>query len=156
MSTSLLVTGSIWLHTMATIMLIGHYLLMTMIYLPVLNRRFDGQGLFELLADIYDKVRLRIYAALGVFAVTGITLMLVNESYQGIGNFGNAWSVLMVAKHLLVSVMVVLAVMLNNTIRSGLARQNEVKKSLDRLHILLSALSVSGVLVILLTAFAQA
>jgi uncharacterized membrane protein len=153
MITTLLTTVSLGFHTLATIVLIGHYLLLTLVYLPVFNRRFSDKPLFDLLAEINDAVRQRIYAALGVFAITGIYLMLVNESYQGVGNFSNAWSMLMLVKHILVVAMIVLVMIFNSTVKS---RAVGDKRLPSRLNLLSQAISVSGILVVLLTAFAQA
>jgi putative copper export protein len=81
--------------------------------------------------------------------VTGVYLMLVNDSYHGVGHFDNAWSVLMLTKHLLIFVMVGLGLRLNNSLNAG-------GKLPDRFNSLLNAISTSGLLVLLLTAFAQA
>ncbi len=156
MTTTLLTTASIWFHTMATIVLIGHYLLMALVYLPVFNRRFGSKDLLELLAEFNGAVRQRIYAALGVFAITGVYLMFVNESYQGVGNFSNAWSVLMLVKHVLIVGMIGMVMAFNRAIRDGAARSEADGKLPARLNVLLWALSACGMLVILLTAFAQA
>ncbi len=156
MTTTLLTTAAIWFHTVATVVLIGHYLLLALAYLPVFSRRFSGKALFDLLAEINGAVRQRIFAALGMFAITGVYLMIVNPAYLGVGRFGNAWSILMLLKHLLVLVMVGLVVMFNNVVKAGATSQQEGTLVPARLHALLRGTSICGLLVILLTALAQA
>lgn len=150
MITTLLTTAALWFHTMATITLIGYYLLMTLVYLPVFNRRFSGKALIDLLVEINGAVRQRLYAALGMFAITGVYLTATNESYKGFGNFSNPWLMLMLVKHILILVMIGLVILFDNSARAGNERLPQ------RLNLLSRALSVCGIVVILLTAFAQA
>ncbi|HET9915125.1 MAG TPA: hypothetical protein VFQ13_24755 [Anaerolineales bacterium] len=156
MITTLLTTISLWFHTMATIMLIGHYQLLALVYLPVFRQHFQGKALLDLLGEINGAARKRIYTALGMFAITGVYLTLANEAYLGVGNFGNVWSALMLAKHILIGLMIVLVVMFNNTVKAGATGSEADPKVPARLRLLLQGILVSGMLVILLTAFAQA
>ncbi len=149
MLTTIFTSISLCLHTLATILLIGHYLLLALVYMPALKRSVDGKALSAVLTSIAGGARLYLLASLLVFVVTGIYLMLVNESYHGVGRFDNAWSVLMLTKHLLIFVMVGLGLRLNNSLDAG-------GKLPDRFNSLLNAVSTSGVLVLLLTAFSQA
>lgn len=67
------------------------------------------------LRDLLEQVsiRLRPYfgGALLIFLVTGTYLMVISQSYLGLGNFfGNPWSVLIVLKHVVVLAFLVMAV----------------------------------------------
>src|SRR5512147_358051 len=93
----ILIALSTWLHALATIVLIGHYLLLSVIYLPVLAKN-NGPALSE----ISKRSRSWLYIALLVFAVTGTYLMLIDSGYLGFMNFSNFWGMMMFTKHILV------------------------------------------------------
>jgi uncharacterized membrane protein len=156
MLTTLLKTAAIWFHMMATIVLVGHYLLTVLDTLPVLKKSLKAQDLFRMLSDLSSQVQPRIFASLGVFILSGIYLMLINPSYLGIGNFGNLWSALMLVKHLIVVGMIILAIQLNKTLKARLSDPNQAGAALKRAERLIFALSAGGILVILFTAIVQA
>src|SRR5512136_1883008 len=110
MSTSL-VALSTWLHSLATIVMIGYYLFTSLIYLPVFERQMQANALRDLLEQVSARLRPFFGGSLLIFLVTGTHLMLINESYLGLGNFfANPWSVLIVIKHVLVVTFLALAV----------------------------------------------
>ena len=78
----ILIALSIWLHALATIILIGHYLLLSLIYLPVLAKD-NGPALSE----ISRGSRSWLYISLVVFAITGTYLMLIDSGYLGFYGF---------------------------------------------------------------------
>ena len=84
----ILIALSVWLHALGTVVLIGHYLLLSVIYLPVLQRTTE-----RLLSEISKRSRPWMYASLLIFMVTGIYLMFADPNYLGFGNFGNVWGV---------------------------------------------------------------
>ena len=147
---TLLTALSLWAHTLATIILIGHYLLLGLGYLPALRRSMDDKSLAGTLAAIAASIRQPMLISLIVFAITGIYLMVGNDSYQGLGQFANAWSMLMLIKHIVVIVMIGLGFRLNAKISK--AGKNWLNSFTSHLY----ATSVCGLLVLLLTAFAQA
>ena len=73
--TPILIALSIWLHALGTVVLIGHYFLLSVIYLPVLEK---GGGTF--LSEISKRSRPWMYISLVVFMVTGIYLMFANPN----------------------------------------------------------------------------
>ena len=156
MVTTILKTVAIWFHMMATIVLVGHYLLQVLATLPVLKKSFNGHALLKVLEDLNSQIQPRIYASLGVFIITGIYLMLINPNYLGIGNFGNLWSALMLVKHLIVVGMIILAIQLNKKLKARLSDPNQAGAALKRAERLIFALSAGGILVILFTAIVQA
>jgi uncharacterized membrane protein len=145
---------SIWLHSIATILLIGHYLLLTLIYLPVLAKE-NGGGM--ILSAISKRSRVWMYASLVIFMVTGIYLTIIDPNYLGIGNFGNLWGILMLVKHLLVVGMIVMGFWFNAILRVGPLMSSNSGADQAILHFGLYSkwMAISGVLVLLLTAIAQ-
>jgi uncharacterized membrane protein len=77
--TQLLISLSTWLHAIATVVFIGHFVLLAGIYIPALSK--NGSALRE----ISKRSRPWMYAALIIFMVTGIYLTFVDPNYMGIG-----------------------------------------------------------------------
>jgi uncharacterized membrane protein len=145
---------STWLHAVATVVMIGHYLLLALIYLPVLEKENSG-GL--ILSAISKRSRVWMYLSLAVFAVTGIYLTIADSNYLGIGNFGNLWGVLMLIKHLLIVGMIVLGFWFNAIMRVGplMSSNNGASQAIARFGLYSKLMAGSGLLVLLLTAVAQ-
>ena len=148
----ILMALSVWLHALATAILIGHYLLLSVIYLPVLER---GGGLF--LSQISKRSRPWMYGSLVVFMVTGIYLMLVDPNYLGVGDFGNIWSVMMLVKHLLIVGMTGLGFWYNAFLRVGpmMASTNNADLGIRRFRLYSNLMAIAGLWVLLFTALAQ-
>jgi uncharacterized membrane protein len=145
---------SIWLHAVATVLLIGHYLLLTLIYLPVLAKENAG-GM--ILSAISKRSRVWMYWSLIIFMVTGIYLMIVDPNYLGIGNFGNLWGILMLVKHILIVGMIVMGFWFNAILRVGplMSSNTGADQAIVRFRLYSKWMAISGVLVLLLTALAQ-
>lgn len=145
---------SVWLHAIATIIFVGHYLLLVLIYLPVLAKENRG-GM--ILSAISKRSRVWLYASLIIFAITGIYLMIVDPNYLGIGNFGNLWGVLMLIKHILIVGMIIIGFWFNAILRVGpmMSSNSGVDQSIVRFGLYSKLMSISGVLVLFLTAIAQ-
>jgi uncharacterized membrane protein len=148
----ILIALSVWLHAIATVILIGHYLLLSIIYLPVLEKS-GGMSL----SQISKRSRPWMYGSLTIFMVTGIYLMFADPNYLGVGDFGNFWSVMMLVKHLLVVGMIGLGFWFNALLRVGpmMASNNSAELGIRRFRTYSSLMAISGLLVLLLTALAQ-
>lgn len=150
----LLTAASLTLHSVAIIVFIGHYLLLSLVYLPALAS--EDQGAMAL-GRLSKRSRLWLYAALVLFILTGIQLMLVNPAYRGLGNFSDPWALLMLGKHLLIVVMLALGFWFNAIRRVGyLLRSNSgAAQGVAMFRRYSNVMAVCGVLVLLLTALAQ-
>jgi uncharacterized membrane protein len=148
----ILIALSIWLHALATVVLIGHYFLMSTIYLPVLSQN-NGAALSE----VSKRSRPWMYASLLTFMVTGIYLMFVDPNYLGVGDFGNLWSVMMLVKHLLIVGMIGLGFWFNAFLRAGpmMASNNNAELGIRRFRTYSNWMAILGVGVLLLTALSQ-
>jgi uncharacterized membrane protein len=151
--TPILITLSLWLHSLATVLLIGHYLLLALIYLPVLS---DADGV--ILSKISKCSRSWMYISLLIFIITGIYLMFVDPNYLGVGDFGNFWSILMLVKHILILGMIGMGFWFNAILRVGplLVSNTGAPQAFVRFRLYSNLMAVSGVLVLLLTAVSQA
>jgi len=146
----MLVSLSYWLHALGTVIFIGHFVLLAVIYLPALSK--NGHALSE----VSKRSRPWLYASLIVFAVTGVYLTFVDSNYEGIGNFGNFWAMMMLIKHLLILAMIAMGFWFNAILRVGpMLSSNNSEQAVTRFRKYVNAMAVCGVLVLLLTALAQ-
>jgi len=145
-----LISLSTWLHALATVIFIGHFVLLAGIYIPALSK--NGPALSE----ISKRSRSWMYASLIVFTVTGIYLTFIDPNYQGIGNFNNFWAVMMLVKHIIIVVMIGIGFWYNAILRAGpMMSSNSPEQAIVRFRQYVNAMAVCGVLVLLLTALAQ-
>lgn len=141
---------SYWLHALTTVVFVGHYVLLAVIYLPALSK--NGHALSE----ISKRSRYWLYASLVIFMVTGIYLTFVDSNYQGIGNFNNFWAVMMLVKHILIVAMIALGFWYNAILRVGpMMSSNNPDQAILRFRKYVNVMAVCGVLVLLLTTLAQ-
>ena len=143
---------SVWLHAIGTIILIRHYFLLSVLYLPVLEQ---NGGAF--LSQISKRSRPWMYASLLIFIVTGIYLTFADPNYLGVGDFGNLWGVLMLIKHVLIVAMIGMGFLFNGLLRVGPMMDSNTSAQLGirRFQLYSNLMAISGVLVLLLTALAQ-
>jgi putative copper export protein len=132
-----------------------YYLFTSLIYLPVLKRHMQANALRDLLEQISAHLRPFFGGSLLIFLVTGTHLMLINESYLGLGNFfGNPWSILVVIKHVLVVTFLALAIFSERAFLSKISDGNP--KALEQFQWALNINTIHGVVILLLTSIAQA
>lgn len=145
-----------WLHALATVVFIGHFVLLALIYLPAFGKQApEISG--PILSDISKRSRSWMYASLLTFLVTGIYLMIVDPNYLGIGKFGNPWSIAMLVKHILIIVMIGLGFFYNAILRIGpmMNSNSGVARGILQFNMYTKLMAICGVLVLLLTAFSQ-
>jgi len=146
---------SLTLHSIAIIIFVGNFVLLSLIYLPAHSGLEKGGA--AALGAISRRSRPWLYASLVLFILTGIQLMLVNPAYQGIGNFSGPWAIIMLIKHLLIVLMIGLGLYYNAIRRVGyLLRSNSgAAAGIAMFRQYANIMAVCGVLVLLLTALAQ-
>lgn len=145
-----------WLHALATVIFIGQYLLLAVLYLPAFAKQ-KAEITGPILSDISKRSRPWMYASLLIFMVTGIYLMIVDPNYLGVGDFGNLWSIAMLVKHLLIVAMIGMGFFFNAILRVGplMSSNSGAESAIARFGIYTKLMAVCGVLVLLLTALAQ-
>lgn len=153
--TNILVALSTWLHTLATIVMVGYFVFAGLIYLPVLKRHLQGNALKSLLEQVSARLKPYFGGSLLIFLLTGTHLMLVNESYQGLGKiFANLWCILIVLKHVLIVVFLALAFYSE---RACLGRiSDQTPQAVERFRWALNINLILGAIILLLTTIAQA
>lgn len=153
--TPFLIATANTLHALATVIFVGYYLLLSLLYLPALAKPEMGGG--AALGEVSKRSRPWLYASLVVFALTGVYLTLVDANYLGFGNFSNPWAALMLVKHILILAMIVVGFWFNFIQRVGPALRSYPSDAqrMARFRRYSNLMAVCGVLVLLLTAFAQ-
>ena len=147
-----LIALSMWLHTFGTIILIGHYLLLSLIYLPALASNHK-----TILSQISKRSRPWMYISLLIFLFTGSYLTLADPNYLGFADVGNVWGILMLVKHLLILGMIGMGFWFNAILRVGplMSSTSGAEQATRRFRLYANLMAISGMLVLLLTAIAQ-
>jgi uncharacterized membrane protein len=150
--TQILTALSTWLHTIATAIFIGHFLLLSLVYIPAL-----GNSSPALLSDISKRSRPWLYLAILLFALTGTYLTMTDSGYLGLANFGNFWSILMLVKHLLLLGMIGMGFWFNAIMRVGpmMSSNSGAAAAVARFRWYVNLMTIAGVLVLLLTTVSQ-
>ena len=152
--TTFVIALSIWLHTLATVVFVGHYFFLSLVYLPVFEDQAQGKALRELLEDVSGRLRPYFGGSLLIFIITGTYLMMINEDYLGLGDFfGNAWSILIVVKHMIVLAFLALAIFSERAIMGKIGE--EQPQALKQFRLALGVNTCLGLLILLLTTAAQ-
>ena len=155
---SLVLLGvSTWLHSLATVVFIGHFVLLSILYVPALrDSPQDVRG--GVLSAISRRSRFWLYGSLLIFAVTGTHLMLADPNYMGIGKFDNPWTMLMLVKHMLILGMLGMGFWFNAVQRIGpqASSNTGAERAFRQFRRYANGMAVTGALVLLLTAVAQA
>lgn len=148
----ILIDFSVWLHALATTVFIGHFFLLSLIYLPVLAKNNA-----TLLSEISKRSRRWMYISILIFAITGTYLTFADPNYLGFANFGNLWGILMLVKHILILGMIVIGFWFNAILRVGpmMSSNSGAVQATSRFRVYVNLMAISGALVLLLTALAQ-
>ncbi len=151
--TPILIALSNWLHALATVIFVGHFVLLALIYLPVLATNENSLALSE----ISKRSRSWMYASLLIFIITGTYLMIADTNYLGFADFGNFWGIVMLVKHVLIIGMIAMGFWFNAILRVGplMGSNTGVAQAISRFRWYVNAMAICGILVLLLTALAQ-
>ena len=152
--------SAVWLHSLATVLLLGYYAVMALIVIPVLRAALRESALGRIIPDIERRALPPVLGAVGVFLLTGLYLLLSDHRYLGLGHVvDNTWSVVMLVKHVVVIALVVIGVWLDIVVVRDIALPSDEPgrtAAVHRLALGTTAIVVLGAIVLLLTAAAQA
>jgi uncharacterized membrane protein len=146
------------LHTLAFVIAWGYYGILGRILIPALRRSLDPATEAVTLAAIERRALPLVIVSTAMFVVTGSYLLVVDSSYAGLGNvFANTWTVLMLAKHLVVIGLVGLGATVDLQIRRAADAPDSGMReaALGRVRLAAEAATVLGALIVLLTVAAQ-
>lgn len=154
---TILVILSLWLHNLATAITVGYFLLMSLVFVPMVTGGHVG---CPFLYHMSRRVRPWLGLSMLVFFGTGMLFLVVDDNYLGFARFENAWSLLMLVKHILVVAVIGLYALLEVTLRrigeGQVAGEETAARGLRRCTLVAFGLSLTGAFTLLLTAAAQA
>lgn len=101
----LLIAGSYWLHSIATVIWLGGIFFILSIALPSAKQVLGGEA-GKLMGEISKRFTPIANYSILLLVVTGIVLAAANRQFLGIGNLGNSWSLGLIVKHVLVLTMI--------------------------------------------------
>jgi uncharacterized membrane protein len=152
--------AAVWLHSLATVVLLGYYAILALIVVPVLRTVVNGPAIGRVIPAIERRALPLIIAAIAVFLVTGLYLVLTDERFLGFGrSFDSGWSTLIVIKHVVVVGLVGVGVYLDLLVMPAIAGPVDEPArtaAVGRLARGATAMVMLGAIVLLLTAGAQA
>ena len=159
MNLSILLVLSNGFHMLATVLLIGFYTLLYLVWLPAVKKQLAPTQENVLIGELFTRFRLWQYLSFLIFAVSGIVLTLVDRYYLGFGQFVNNWSIVMLVKHVLIVFLIGLCIytgILSANIRAKLQAETTAAPLKKKLKTTAGVLTSLGVLILFLTALAQA
>ena len=150
---------AIWLHTIALVIAWGYYGILGRVILPALERSLGRPAMpMALLAIERRAVPLVVVSAV-LFTLTGTYLLVIDPQYAGLGDVSaSSWTVLMLAKHVLVVGFVGRAVAIDLLIRHIGRASDRARSQRELRWIRFGAEGATGLgaFIALLTAVAQA
>ena len=99
-----------FLHLLATVTWIGGMATNILVILPSTREVLEPAVSGRFIGAVMKRFRLIVYGSIITLLLCGVALTLLNENYVGVGQFVNAFSQIILAKHLFVTALVLLAV----------------------------------------------
>jgi uncharacterized membrane protein len=126
---------SVFFHICATVIWIGGLLLTLFLVWPEVNRTLrENPALYTLLGRLRKRFTLYSNLALAVLLITGMTQMAGDPNYDGLMQFNNEWSRVILLKHIAIFGMVM----------AGAALQFVVTPALERATLLIERGKADG------------
>ncbi len=157
-----------WLHMLATVVWLGGLAMLAILVIPAARRSLTTLDYSHLMDKLNTRVQQVGWFSLAVLIGTGMFQMSAHPSYEGFLAIGNAWSLAILSKHLVIGGMVALSAYntwgLTPVLRrlamlraAGKAVEETVQQQLlHKEQLLLRINIVLSALVLLLTAIARA
>ena len=121
---------SLFIHVLATLVWVGGLIILViLVWVQVYDVVEEEKLLFRLLHQLHRRFYVIGNLALILLIITGVSQMTVDVHYDGLLNFDNDWSRIMLVKHVLVVVMVMV----------GLVLQYGISPAIERLHLRIHA-----------------
>jgi len=146
----------IWLHQLATVVWIGQLVLASVVYIPLFAEQLKGPALGKMIGGMAKRVTPLFWGSVAIFMITGIPMMVGRMSQAGIGH---PWSVLILIKHAVVVLMIVLGARAQEAAAEAGAPAGpsaQVEAAIRRSRLTSTVLMIRGIVVLLLTAVAEA
>lgn len=123
MSNQTVLAISLFFHLVSTAVWIGGLMILSILVFPEARRVLENQpALYTLLSRLRKRFTPLSNLALAVLIATGLTQMSLDPNYNGILQFDNTWSVVMLLKHITIIGMVVCGLILQYAVAPALER----------------------------------
>src|SRR5690349_17089872 len=123
MSNQTILAISLFFHLVSTAIWIGGLMILSILVFPEARRVLENQpALYTLLSRLRKRFTPLSNLALAVLIATGLTQMSLDPNYNGILQFDNTWSVVMLVKHITIIAMVVCGLILQYAVAPALER----------------------------------
>lgn len=146
------------LHTIAFVIAWGYYGIMGRIVLPGVAEETDFAAQAQIVAAIERRALPLVLTSIVLFLITGTYLLFGSSEYEGFGNlFATTWTTLILIKHVVIVVLIGLGVLFDFLVRELPYADDEAagRRTFRRLRLSAEAATLTGAVVILLTAAAQ-
>ena len=117
-----LLVGALWLHNLSTVILIGYYFILALVYLPAFGTDSKGSNIGQMIEQVSSRTRILIIASLVGLIVTGLFLMFMDPGYKSFDDLSSTWGFLILAKHVLLVIMIGLSYFTDRTILPAVAK----------------------------------
>ncbi len=99
-----------WLHLLAVVVWIGAMSTNMLVLMPAAKAALPPPAMGQLLGAIMKRFRVLAYTCMAVLVVTGILMMVQNAGYNGFMKFDNAWTIVLLVKHIVVAALIILGI----------------------------------------------
>ena len=114
---------SLFFHIIATVVWIGGLILTVLLVWPEVTRALqENAALYSVLSRLRRRFTVYGNLALAVLIATGMFQMAADENYDGILQFDNVWSRVLLVKHIVIVLMVACGLVLQLFISPALER----------------------------------
>jgi putative copper export protein len=164
--TQTILAVSLFFHLCATVIWVGGLLVTLLLVWPEVNRVLREQpSLYALMSRLRRRFSVYSNLALAVLLITGLTQMVGNPNYDGLMQFNNEWSRVILLKHFAILGMVICGALLQFGVTPALERatllvergktDGKEWRHLRRREVLLTTVNAGlGVLVLAFSAWA--
>lgn len=113
---------SYFFHLVATVVWIGGLVILVILVWPEARRTLDDKGLHPLLARLRKRFMPMSNLSLVVLIITGLVQMAADPNYDGVLQFRNEWSRVILLKHIAIGGMVICGLLLQYQVAPALER----------------------------------
>ncbi len=99
-----------WLHLAATVTWFGAMVTNMLVLMPTARETLEPPIMGRFMGSFMKRFRPLVYLSITALVVTGVIMMLLNQNYLGLFDFGNVWTWLLLVKHVVIIVMVVMVI----------------------------------------------
>jgi uncharacterized membrane protein len=98
-----------WLHMLATVVWVGSIVAINILVLPASKRTLKLVDQLSFISALQKRLEPVAWFSIAILVVTGLLQMSTSPHYDGFLSISTQWSMAILAKHILVSIMIVVS-----------------------------------------------